>query len=57
MGTLTSLAPALAALAGLFILHEQISLIQWIALLCIMIASIETLRGEKSQTTVRSLSV
>jgi inner membrane transporter RhtA len=49
-GTLTSLAPALAALAGLFILHEQISLIQWIALLCIMIASIGvTLRGEKSQ--------
>ena len=50
-GTLTSIAPALAALAGLFILHEQISLIQWVALLCIMIASIGvTLRAEKSQT-------
>ena len=50
-GTLTSLAPALAALAGLFILHEQISLIQWIALACIMIASIGvTLRAEKSRT-------
>ncbi|EEH67846.1 MULTISPECIES: EamA family transporter [Acinetobacter] len=48
-GTLTSLAPALAALAGLVILHEQISLIQWVALFCIMIASIGvTLRGEKS---------
>jgi inner membrane transporter RhtA len=50
-GTLTSLAPALAALAGLVILHEQISLLQWVALLCIMLASIGvTLRGEKSQT-------
>ncbi|ENU28979.1 hypothetical protein F991_03103 [Acinetobacter sp. CIP-A165] len=47
-GTLTSLAPALAALAGLVILHEQISLIQWVALACIMAASIGvTLRGEK----------
>ena len=48
-GTLSSLAPALAALAGLFLLHEQISLIQWLALSCIMIASIGvTLRGENS---------
>lgn len=50
-GTLTSLAPALAALAGLVLLHEQISFIQWIALACIMIASIGvTLRAEKSRT-------
>ena len=50
-GTLSSLAPALAALAGLVLLHEQISFIQWIALACIMIASIGvTLRAEKSQT-------
>ncbi len=50
-GTLTSLAPALAALAGLVLLHEQISFIHWIALACIMIASIGvTLRAEKSQT-------
>lgn len=49
-GTLSSLAPALAALAGLVLLHEKISFIQWIALACIMIASIGvTLRGEKSQ--------
>ena len=48
-GTLSSLAPALAALAGLVLLHEQISFIQWIALACIMIASIGvTLRGEKT---------
>ena len=48
-GTLSSLAPALAALAGLVLLHEQISFIQWIALACIMIASIGvTLRAEKS---------
>ena len=50
-GTLSSLAPALAALAGLVLLHEQISFIQWIALACIMIASIGvTLRAEKSRT-------
>ncbi|MDR2060800.1 MAG: EamA family transporter, partial [Acinetobacter sp.] len=30
-GTLSSLAPALAALAGLVLLHERISLIQWVA--------------------------
>ena len=51
-GTLLSLSPALAALAGLFLLHEQISLIQWLALSCIMIASIGvTLRGEKTATS------
>ena len=50
-GTLSSLAPALAALAGLVLLHEQISFIQCIALACIMITSIGvTLRAEKSQT-------
>lgn len=48
-GTLSSLAPALAALAGLVLLHERISLIQWVALACIMVASIGvTLRGGKA---------
>lgn len=48
-GTLSSLAPALAALAGLVLLHERINLIQWVALACIMVASIGvTLRGSQT---------
>lgn len=39
-GTLSSLSPALAALTGFFVLGEKISTWQWIALLCIIIASI-----------------
>ena len=39
-GTLSSLSPALGALAGWALLKEQISLLQSIALLCIMIASV-----------------
>lgn len=39
-GTLSSLSPALGALAGWLLLKEQISLLQTIALICIMIASV-----------------
>ena len=39
-GTLSSLSPALGAIAGFFLLKEQISLWQSIALICIMLASI-----------------
>lgn len=39
-GTLSSLSPALAALTGLILLGEKIALWQWIALICIMSASI-----------------
>ena len=39
-GTLSSLSPALGAIAGLILLNEKISLWQTIALICIMIASI-----------------
>ncbi|TCB82216.1 EamA family transporter [Acinetobacter sp. ANC 4173] len=46
-GTLSSLSPVLAALAGLIFLHEYLSLLQWIALFFIMVASIGvTLRKE-----------
>jgi inner membrane transporter RhtA len=37
---LLSLEPALAALAGLVFLHEQLSVAQWIAIACVMGASI-----------------
>jgi len=47
-GTLTSLAPALAALTGFLLLHEEISMLQWVALACVMLASIGvTLRSTK----------
>ena len=39
-GTLSSLSPALAALAGLLLLSEKISGLQWVALGFIMLASI-----------------
>lgn len=51
-GTLSSLSPALAALAGWVLLKEQITALQSVALLCIMIASVGvTLRaGKKAHT-------
>lgn len=39
-GTLSSLSPALAALTGLVLLGEKIAFWQWVALFCIMLASI-----------------
>ena len=49
-GTLSSLSPALAALAGWLLLKEQITLLQSIALLCIMIASVGvTLRASRNK--------
>lgn len=47
-GTLSSLSPALAALAGFILLGERIAFWQWIALACVMIASIGvTFRSQK----------
>ncbi len=48
-GTLSSLAPALAVVAGFVFLHEQISTIQSIALLCIIMASIAITRQQNLQ--------
>lgn len=39
-GTFTSLAPALAALMGLILLDEYLTLLQWVALFLIMLASV-----------------
>jgi inner membrane transporter RhtA len=48
-GTLSSLSPALAALTGLVLLGEKIAFWQWIALACVMLASIGvTLRSKVS---------
>jgi inner membrane transporter RhtA len=47
-GTLSSLAPALAALTGFLLLGEKIGGLQWIALFCVMVASIGvTIRSAK----------
>lgn len=54
-GTLSSLSPALAALAGWVLLKEQITVLQSIALLCIMIASVGvTVRASKKTTATLS---
>jgi inner membrane transporter RhtA len=42
-GTLMSLEPALAALAGLVLLHEHLSLVQWMAIGSVILAAVGTL--------------
>jgi inner membrane transporter RhtA len=41
-GILMSIEPALASLAGLLVLNETLTLIQWLAIACIMLASFGT---------------
>lgn len=41
-GTLTSLEPALGSLVGLVLLHEALSVVQWLAIGAIVVASIGT---------------
>ncbi len=38
-GVLMSIEPAMAAVSGLLILHETLTVVQWLAILCIMVAS------------------
>jgi inner membrane transporter RhtA len=45
-GTLMSLDPALAALAGLLLLHERLTLVQWVGIVAVMTASIGALGHE-----------
>lgn len=49
-GTMMSVEPALAALAGLVLLHERLSGVQWLAIGAVMVASFGTL-GQESATT------
>ncbi len=47
-GVLTSLEPAFGALSGLLFLGERLTLLQWIAIACVMAASVgATLGGQK----------
>lgn len=50
-GILCSMEPAVGAIAGLLILNEQLTLLQWLAIGCIVIASIGASMGSSSVTT------
>lgn len=45
-GTLMSFEPAIAAVAGVLLLHEQLTAMQWLAIAAIITASIGTIAGE-----------
>jgi inner membrane transporter RhtA len=45
-GILMSLEPAAAALAGIVIVHELLSAVQWLAVACVVVASVGATRGE-----------
>ncbi|WP_425458415.1 EamA family transporter [Amycolatopsis rhizosphaerae] len=47
-GVLMSLEPAVAALAGLVVLHESLQPLQWLALCCVVAASIGATRSASS---------
>ena len=52
-GTLMSIEPAFGALSGLLFLHEVLSFTQWMAILCIIMASVGatmTMRGHSKPT-------
>ncbi|NHB86410.1 threonine/homoserine exporter RhtA [Photorhabdus tasmaniensis] len=54
-GTLMSLEPALGALSGIVFLNEHLTMIQWLALFCIIFASIgstSTIKGKPKITEV-----
>ena len=56
-GTLSSLSPALGALAGLVLLNEHLNLLQIIALVCITIASVGvTFKATRSKNADLSTS-
>ncbi|MTD58090.1 EamA family transporter [Amycolatopsis sp. RM579] len=46
-GVLMSLEPAVAALAGLIVLHEALHPLQWVAVCCVMAASVGAARSAK----------
>ena len=53
-GTLMSIEPAFGALSGLLFLHEVLSFTQWMAILCIIMASVGatmTMRGHSNPAT------
>jgi len=56
-GTLMSIEPAFGALSGLLFLHEVLSVTQWIAIACIIMASVGatlTMRGHSTPATTEN---
>jgi inner membrane transporter RhtA len=49
-GILMSLEPAMAALIGLIVLGEALHVTQWIAVLCVVVASAGATRGDQAST-------
>ncbi|CCJ88063.1 Putative DMT superfamily metabolite efflux protein precursor [Cronobacter dublinensis 582] len=56
-GTLMSMEPALAAFSGMLFLGETLSLVQWLALLSIIIASIGSTLTLRRETQLKSLDI
>lgn len=48
-GTLMSFEPAIAAVAGVVLLHEHLSLTQWSAIAAIVVASVGAVKGERPE--------
>lgn len=46
LGILMSLEPAAAGLAGIVLVHEFLSVVQWLALVCVVVASVGATRAE-----------
>jgi inner membrane transporter RhtA len=51
-GILMSLDPAAAALAGIVVVGEYLSTLQWLAVACVIVASVGATRSEPSATAV-----
>jgi len=49
-GILMSLEPAAAALAGILVVHEFLAPVQWLALVCVVVASVGATRAESRLT-------
>jgi inner membrane transporter RhtA len=50
-GILMSLEPAAAALAGIVVVHEFLTALQWVALGCVVVASVGATRGDARLAT------
>ena len=49
-GILMSLEPAAAALAGILVVHEFLAPVQWLAIACVVVASVGATRAESRLT-------
>lgn len=53
--TLMSLSPVFAALSGFLVLHETLTVYQWLAIICIISSSIGTILGMSRPTKLKSI--